>query len=252
MTQMTSYIPLILIVISAFLWLAIMLWKRKAPVNLREIPALTRLYHMLGLTIEEGSRLHILLGHGSLLDARGGSALAGLAMLRHIAERTSVSDKPAVASAGDPAIGLLTQDTIQSGYHAAGVDELYVPTTGRVTGLSPFSYAAGAMSITQNENVSANIIIGHFGAESALITDASDRANVVVIGASDDLIGQAVLFASTQDALIGEELFAAGAYLGAGVSHLASLTLQDLLRWLVITALLGGAVFKALQSLGVI
>lgn len=246
MTQFAPFIPLGVIVMSAFLLLVITLWKRKSPVNLRDIAALTSLSHMLGLTIEEGSRLHIMLGRGSLLDARGGSALAGLAMLRHIAERTSVSDKPVVASAGDPAIGLLTQDTIQSGYHAAGVDELYIPTTGRVTGLSPFSYAAGAMHITQNENVSANIMIGHFGVEAALLTDSADRANVTVIGASDDPVGQAVLFASTQDALIGEELFATGAYLGAGISHRASLTLQDLLRWLTIIAVLGGAVLKVL------
>ena len=239
-------IELIVILVSASLLFAITLWKRKSPANLREIPAMTRLYRTLGLSIEDGTRLHISLGTGSLLDARGGSALAGLAMLRHIAERTSVSDKPSIASAGDPTLGLLTQDTLQAGYQAAGVEELYVPTTGRVTGLSPFGYAAGAMSISQNENVSANIIIGHFGPEAALLTEVSDRENVVMIGASDELSGQSVLFANTQDALIGEELFAAGAYLGAGASHVASLTVQDILRWFVILALLGGAAAKLL------
>lgn len=251
MTQLLSYLPLGMIFIAGLLLPVITFWKRKAPLNLRKLPALSGLSRILGLTIEEGSRLHILLGRGGLLDSRGGSALAGLAMLRHIAERTSVSDKPVVASAGDPAIGLLTQDTIQSGYHAARADELYVSTSGRVTGLSPFSYAAGAMHITNNENVSANVMIGHFGSEAALLSDASDRANVNLIGASDDLTGQSILFASAQETLIGEELFAAGAYLGAGISHHASLTLQDLLRWVVILALLGGAVFKILQSLGV-
>ena len=242
-------IELIIILVSASLLFAITLWKRKSPANLREIPAMTRLYRTLGLSIEDGTRLHISLGTGSLLDARGGSALAGLAMLRHIAERTSVSDKPSIASAGDPTLGLLTQDTLQAGYQAAGVEELYVPTTGRVTGLSPFGYAAGAMSISQNENVSANIIIGHFGPEAALLTEVSDRENVVMIGASDELSGQSVLFANTQDALIGEELFAAGAYLGAGASHVASLTVQDILRWLVILALLGGAAAKLLVGI---
>ena len=239
-------IELVIILVSAILLFGITLWKRKSPASLREIPALTSLYRTLGLSIEDGTRLHISLGTGSLLDARGGSALAGLAMLRHLAERTSVSDEPSIASAGDPTLGLLTQDTLQAGYQAAGVEELYVPTPGRVTGLSPFGNPAGAMNISQNENVSANIIIGHFGPEAALLAEASDRDNVVVIGASDDLTGQAVLFANTQDALIGEELFSAGAYLGAGASHVASLTVQDILRWLVILALLGGAVAKLL------
>ena len=58
-----------------------------------------------------------------------------------------------------------------------------------------------------------------------------------------------MLFVAAQDPLIGEELFAAGAYLGAGRSHAASLTVQDILRWVLILFLLGGA---ALKMLGVI
>lgn len=237
-------IALIILVSSAVLLLVITIWKRRSPANLREIPAFKRLYRTLGLSVEDGTRLHISLGNGNLLDVRAASALAGLAVLRIIAERTSVSDKPAVASAGDSALGLLTQDTLQAGYQAAGVDELYIPTMGRITGLSPFGYAAGAMYISKNEDVSANIMVGNFSSEAALLAEASDRENVTMIGASDNLTGQAVLFANTQDALIGEELFAAGAYLNAGASHTASLTVQDILRWLVIAALLGGAFAK--------
>jgi len=242
-------IQLAILAVSAFLFLVITLWKRKSPAKMREIPALARLYRMLGLSVEDGTRLHISLGSGSLLDARGGSALAGLAMLRHIAERTSVSDKPSVASVGNPVLGLLAQNTLQAGYQAAGVEELYAPTTGRVTGLSPFGYAAGAMNISQGENVSANIMIGNFGPEIALITEVSERGNVTTVGASDNLVGQAVLFANTQDVLIGEELFSAGAYLGSSTSHLASLTVQDILRWSIILILLGGAVFEILRTI---
>jgi hypothetical protein len=244
---MTNLIELFILVVSAFFLMMVTLWKRKSPAKLREIPALFQLYRMLGLSVEDGSRLHISLGSGKLLDASGGSALAGLAMLRYIAERTSVSDKPSVTSAGDPVLGLLSQDTLKAGYEAAGVEEAFSSTAGRVTGLSPFGYAAGAMQISQNENVSVNIMIGHFGPEVALITDAAERENVAVIGASDNLTGQAVLFANTQDALIGEELFSTGAYLGAGVSHTASLTVQDILRWAIIIALLVGAAAKFLR-----
>lgn len=233
-----------ILLLAAVLLAVITFLRRKSPARLREISAFTRLIRTVGLSIEDGKRLHISLGHGSLLDARGGSAFAGLAMLRKIAERTSVSDMPSVASAGDPVIGLLTQDTIQAGYQAAGVDELYVPTTGRITGLTPFSYAAGAMHIASNENVSTNILVGHLGPEAGLLADSSDRARVTLIGASDNLAGQAVLYASSEEALVGEELFAAGAYLGGEAAHTASLTVQDILRWLVILALLIGTALK--------
>jgi hypothetical protein len=237
-------IELVIFAVAILLLPVITIWKRRSPSVVRELPALMRLYRAIGLSVEDGTRLHVSLGHGGLLDARAGSAFAGLAALRLIAERTSVSDQPPVASAGDPTLGLLTQDTLQAGYQAAGVDELYVPTSGRVTGFGPFGYVAGAMPITSNENISANILLGHFGAEVALLAEASERENVTLIGASDDLAGQSVLFASSQESLIGEELFAAGAYIGAGPSHMASLTLQDILRWVIVVALLAGAFLK--------
>lgn len=234
----------VILVVAAFLLLVITLWKRRSPAHLRNIPAFAKLAHALGLSIEDGKRLHISLGYGSLLDSRGGSAFAGLALLRSIAERTSVSDMPSVASSGDPTLGLLTQDTLQAGYKAAGIEDAYVHTMGRVTGMTPFSYAAGAMQIPPNENVSTNIVIGHVGPEIGLLTEVSDRISVPLIGASDSLTGQSVLYASTQEPLIGEELFAAGAYLNSDPAHTASLTVQDIFRWLIIFALLGGAAAK--------
>lgn len=237
-------IPLALLLLAAFLLGLITLLKRRNPGALRQIPAFAALARSVGLSIEDGKRLHISLGDGGLFDGRGGSALAGLALLRNIAERTSVSDMPSVATAGDATLGLLTQDTLQAGYQAAGVEDAYVHTMGRIAGLTPFSYAAGTMSIPQNENVSTNILLGHFGPEAGLLAEASERAGTSLVGATEDLAGQSVLFVETQEPLIGEELFAAGAYLNAEPAHIASLTVQDLFRWLIILALLGGSAAK--------
>ncbi|KXK15074.1 MAG: hypothetical protein UZ14_CFX002000784 [Chloroflexi bacterium OLB14] len=241
---MTPIIALGFLFLTIFLFLVVFLFIKKYTPQFREILALTRLARSLGLSVEDGKRLHISLGHSSLLDERGGSAFAGLSALRIISEKTSVSDMPPVASAGDAALGLLTQDTMQAGYQAAGVEELYVHTTSRVTGLTPFSYTVGAMYIASDENVSTNIMLGHFGAEASLLADVADRNYATLIGASDNLAGQSVLYASTQDALIGEELFATGAYLDTSSSHSASLIVQDILRWLIIITLLGGSALK--------
>jgi hypothetical protein len=168
--------------------------------------------------------------------------LAGLAMLRRLAERTSVSDRPPVVTSGDASLAVLSQDTLQSGYRAAGAEDQYRFTTGRLTGLTPFSYAAGSISTIHDENVSANIFIGDFGTEAALLAEASDRENASLVAASDDLSAQSVFYAAAQEPLIGEELFAAGAYE-------ASLNVQDILRWLIILAILLGSVLKFGSSL---
>ncbi len=237
-------IELIIIVVAAFLLFGLTLWKRRLPSPLREIPAFTQLKRALGSSVEDGKRLHLSLGRGSLLDSSGASALAGLALLRNVSERASVGDRPTVASAGDAALGLLSQDALQAGHRAAAAEKSYRQTQGRVAGLSPFSYAAGAMQIPQNENVSTTILAGHLGAEAALLADSAERWGVELIGASDNLEGQAVLFAETRQALIGEELFAANAYLNDAPAHAASLTVQDIFRWLIIFALAGGSAAK--------
>ena len=235
---------LVIVVVAALLLVAFTFMRRRSPAVLRPIQAFEHLSHAIGLAVENGTRLHISLGRGNLFTARGGSALAGLAMLRRLAQRTSVSDRPPIVTSGDASLSILSQDTLQAGYKAAGADDQYRATTGRLTGLTPFSYAAGTIPVTRDENVSANVLLGDFGAEAALLAEAADRENTHLIAASDNLSAQAILYGSAQDPLIGEELFASGAYVGAGPSHEASLLVQDVLRWLVILAILVGALLR--------
>lgn len=243
---MNEIIALALIILAGGMLLGLAVLRHKAASVFREIGAFTHLKRAIGLSVEDGTRLHLSLGRGGLQTAQGASALAGLGLLRHLAELTSVSDKPPLVTSGEGALSILSGDTLKSGYKAAGAEELYDPTTARLTGLSPFSYAAGAIPVIRDENVSLNFFIGHFGPEVALLTDAAERANSLAVAAADQPSAQAVLFASAGEPLIGEELFAAAAYAGAGAAHQASLQTQDVLRWLIILALLGASVLKLL------
>jgi hypothetical protein len=164
-------------------------------------------------------------------------------MLRRVAELTSASDRPPIATSGDGAVTILSQDALLSSEQAA-LSTGYDATAARLTGLTPFSYAAGALSVMQDENVSANVLMGNFGVEVALLTDTAERENTSTLAGSDNLSAQAILYASAQDPLIGEELYAAGAYIKARPFHTASLTTQDILRWLIVIGILVGALLK--------
>ncbi|MDP2995365.1 MAG: hypothetical protein Q8N46_09635 [Anaerolineales bacterium] len=225
---------------SAALMLGLSLLRRKTPSVFRDIPAFTRLRQAVGLVVEDGSRLHVSLGRGALTTPQSASALAGLALLRRLADLTSAGDQPPIVTSGDATLAILSQDTLQA---AAKFTEqsAFDPTAGRLTGLTPFSYAAGAIPAIRDENVSANVLMGNFGVEVALLTDAVERKNTFVLAGSDNLTAQAVIYASAQEPLIGEEIYAAGAYVESGPLHTASLTVQDILRWLIIAAILVGA-----------
>ena len=225
--------------LSAALILGLSLLRGKKSPVFRDIPAFTRLRQAVGLVVEDGSRLHVSLGRGALTTPQSASALAGLALLRQLANLTSAGDQPPIVTSGDATLAILSQDTLLA---AANISEwaTFDSTAGRLTGLTPFSYAAGAIPVIRDENVTANILMGNFGVEVALLNDAIERENAFVLAGSDNLTAQAVIYASAQEPLIGEEIYAAVAYVESGPLHTASLTVQDILRWLIVTAILVG------------
>lgn len=235
--------------LSVVLLLVLSFLNRRSPFKFRDIAVYSRLRRAIGLAVEDGTRVHFSVGRGSIVTPSAASALVALSALQCVGERTAVSDNPPVATAGDGTLSILAQDSLSSAYDAAGALDLFEPDSARVAGLTPFSYAAGTIPVLHDENISANVVLGHFGMEVALITDAAERDGIFTIAASDQIPAQAVLFATTPDALIGEELYAAGAYLQSSPMHAASLALQDILRWGIVIIIVGGAVLKLLGVL---
>lgn len=218
-------------------------------VVLRPMPAVRRLQRAIGLAVEQGKRLHLSLGRASILSPNAASALVGLSTLERIGEISVISDQPPVATSGDGALTLLSQDTLHASYRAGNASDLYEADRGRLAGTTPFAYAAGASQVIRSEDVSANILIGSFGPEVALMTDAADRQQSFSLAASDSLPAQAVLYAASGETLIGEELFALPAYLQATPAHTASLRVQDIFRWILVILLFAGAILKLFSSL---
>jgi hypothetical protein len=245
-----SYGLLGLIFVLVFLGLMItsaVLLRQREGLILREISAFTRLQRAIGLAVEAGSRLHISLGRGQLISTQSAIGYVGLSILDRIARSTSISDRPPVATSGEGTLGILSQDTQRGAAKTLGVE--FDPMRGRITGLSPYSYSAGTLSLIEEEDVGANMLIGSFGSEVGLITEAAERSESMTLGGTDNLSGQAVLFASAQEPLIGEETYAGGAYLGVGPMHIASLYAQDILRWVLIGLIVIGAILNLLGSL---
>jgi hypothetical protein len=245
-----SYLGLLFILLCLGLILFFIFSDRtREKLNLRSIQAFNHFRREVDLAVEAGKRLHISLGRGNINDLQGGAAFIGLTILDRCARAASNSDRPPVTTSGDGVVTILSQDTLQSTYRSLATEQRYDPTNARLTGLTPLAYAAGAMPAIHDEHVSANILAGHFGTEVALLTEAGERSRSLTVAGSDSIPAQAVLYATTDEALLGEELYAAGAYLGAGTAHTASLRMQDILRWVLVVAIVIGAILKLLGIL---
>ncbi|MFN2297266.1 MAG: DUF6754 domain-containing protein, partial [Anaerolineales bacterium] len=130
-------------------------------------------------------------------------------------------------------------------YRQMRAEERFDHDLGRLAGLGPAGYTAGAMITPSADRASATILIGAMGSEAALIADTGAQRGSVIAAVTDP-VGQAAVFATTDNPLLGEELFAAGAYLKVHPMHAASLQAQDVLRWGTIIVILAAVVASTL------
>lgn len=233
------------------LFLALMLvfaviGRRRPGGNLRALGAYQRLTQAIGIAVESGRCMHVSLGSGEFNGLQAGAALVGLGVLERVARTASISDKPSIATSGDGTLGILSQDTMSTAFAAIGASNQFDPNLGQVVGITPLSYVTGTVQAVSSEQVSATVIAGHIGSEAALIADATSQIGGITLGGSDSLPAQAVLVASAQEPLLGEEFYAAAAYLNSSAINAASLRAQDFFRWTLIVAMLVGAVLKIL------
>ena len=124
--------------------------------------------------------------------------------------------------------------------------ETHDPARVRLIAPQPVAYAAGVMDLLEREDLAANVMIGSFGDEFLLMGEMGAKKRLTQIGGAVDPRTLPFIFASMDHALLGEEIFAAGAYLSGRPAHIGSLRTQDWIRWLIVAAIVGGVAWKTL------
>jgi hypothetical protein len=241
-----DYIGIVVLLLFLGLLIGFAAFGRRWPAVLRPLRGFDELSTAIERAVEAGERVHLSLGTGSVIGSDSAPALAGLAMLSRIATATTMSDKPVVVTAGDGAMALLAQDTLRAAYDRARASERFQPISGRMLGPTPFTYIASLPILIETEDVSVHLLAGSFGAEGGLAADFGERRQAFVLAGTDDAQSQALLYVTAEYPLIGEEVFAGGAYLKVGPFHLASLRTQDMVRTLIVVLILIGTILSTL------
>jgi hypothetical protein len=214
---------------------------------LRQIPGFDRLKGLMGRSVESGRALHLSLGLSGMADQTTADSLAGLAVLNYLAGQAATTGAPPLVSMADPTVMLFAQNAIRAAYgdDTEGAEAAYRQI--RWIAPQPAAYAAGVMSLLDLDEVDSNVMIGRFGDEYLLMGESAARRGVAHIGGTSDPNTLPFVYATADDILLGEEIYAAGAYLQKRPALLASLAAQDTMRWLVALVVLGGIVLASLR-----
>ena len=212
---------------------------------LRPIAAYRRLQEMVSQAAESGQPIHVAMGVGRLGSDATPESLMGLTMFDYVARRASAANHPALGTVGEATILPAAQSVLHQARDEAGFGERYTGREVQFYGSDPLAYAAGAYAATARQRPVGSALLGRYGSEGLWLAESTAGLGMTRIGGAADPASAALLAVSLDDLLIGEEVFAAGAYLHRP-SHLGSLATQDVFRIVAILAIILGVVLTSL------
>ncbi len=213
--------------------------KKNPNVYLRKISGLDAIEEALGRATEMGKPalfVHGLNGMGSI------STIAAVNILGRIAKRVAEYDTTLKVSNIDPIVLLVSQEVVKESYLEAGRPDAYVEDNVFLAASEQFPYVAAVSGIMMREKPAANFYIGYFYAESLILAETGANTGAIQIAATDSYT-QLPFFITTCDyTLMGEELYAASAYLSREPLLLGSLRAQDVGKAILLIALVAGTI----------
>ena len=198
---------------------------------LRPLPGIERIAGWTSQSIEANRPLHLAHGGAAIGSETSPAALAQAQLFASVIEGASGADVAPVITTSAGTTLPLAQDTLRRSWQdgAALGQARWLP--------ADLAYAAGLTATLHDDDPAAHILAGSFGPELALMLEEADRRGQASLALSDKLQGQAVAYAMADEALIGEEVFAARAYVTDDGRAQADAIVMDVWRALLMIGL---------------
>jgi hypothetical protein len=213
--------------------------KRKPGMFIRKIAGLDAIDEAIGRATEMDRPVMFIHGSGSVGSM---SAIASLTILSRIAHRAAQHDTPVHVMNQDPLVTAVSQEVVQQACTEAGRPDAFNPDDVSLVAYDQFSFVAAVSGMMVREPPGAIFLMGYFGAESLLLSETGSSTGAIQV-AGTDAYTQLPFFITTCDyTLMGEELYAASAYLSREPRMLGSLRGQDVGKAFIMFVLLVGTI----------
>ncbi|MCB2214409.1 hypothetical protein KQH50_03325 [bacterium] len=241
-----SIVGWVLIAAAAILLLALTFWVRP-DYDLRHFPFVKNLRRARTTSLEQGRRQQVVLGEGLWSRAYGGLGLSALSGAATQMDSQTLADGRMSLATASGSLAVLARQLVQGAYQDGFSEGLLTPQVRiALYGPTPFSFNAGLMSELKMKPYGTLLLLGNFGPKAAIAVDNIQHQRGDAFAAAGTLTAQAALYLNVRDILLGEEVYAAETLLAPNPMNRAVALAEDLLRLALITALVIGAILKAL------
>ena len=193
-------------------------------VFVRRIPGLEAVDEAIGRATEMGRSILYVLGLGSVDNV---ATIASMTILGQVARRTADYETPLRVPCNDPIVLNVVREMVQTSYLDEGRPDAYQEENIFYLTGDQFAYAAGVDGMMIREKPAAVFLQGTFFAESLLMAETGNSIGAIQIAGTDSEHQLPFFIAACDYTLIGEELYAASAYLSREPMLLGSLRGQD-------------------------
>ncbi|KPJ73838.1 hypothetical protein AMJ52_02985 [candidate division TA06 bacterium DG_78] len=216
---------------------------------IRKIAGLQAIDDAVGRATEMGKPILYTTGTGLIGDI---ATIASLNILGEIAKKCARYDTQLINPHLDPIVYTVAREVVKESYTQVGRPDAFDPDSVYFITDLQFAYAAAVSGIMVREKPATNFLIGWFMAESLILAETGASTGAIQI-AGTDRVPQLPFFITACDyTLIGEELYAASAYISKEPLLLGAIKGEDLGKLIIGAALIAGSIIGLLTKLPIL
>ena len=215
---------------------------------IRRIAGLNAIDEAVGRATEMGKPVLMVPGlSDTSVNAKSMQAINIFGYVSRVAARFA---NPILVCCYNAGILAVAQEVIRDVYQQEGLIDRYDPDSVRFISDRQFAFAAGVSGLILREQAAACSFMGEFYAESLILAETSNSVGAIQVASSTELTQTPFFIAACDYVLIGDEFYAASAFLTRQPVLVGSLVGQDWSKLLVGGLILFGVVTTSVQLAG--
>ena len=239
-------LAIVCVLVSAAVLAWILLARSGRSVKIRRIAALEAIDEAVGRATEMGRPVLFVPGIQDMNDIQ---TVAGVTILGRVAKTAAEYDARLEVPTSRSIVMTAARETVQSAHFAAGRPETYDESSIRYITDEQFGYVAYVAGRMVREKPAACFYMGAFYAESLVLAENGNAIGAIQVAGTAEASQLPFFVAACDYTLIGEEFYAASAYLSGERDQLGSIKGQDLGKLIAAAAIVVGVVLATLASI---
>lgn len=204
--------------------------RKGSDLYIRRIPGLNAIDEAVGRATEMGRPVLMVPGLSDPINAK---AMQALNIFSYVTRTAARFANPIILCAFSASLYTVAQEIIRDVYNQEGLSDRYNTDSVKFISDRQFAFAAGVSGIVLREQVAAAFFMGEFYAESLIFAETANSVGAIQVASSTEVTQTPFFIAACDYVLIGDEFYAASAYLTRAPVLVGSLIGQDWAKMLI-------------------